>query len=56
MWCLVIPVATILSKYTTLAIGLVFALVQSIEIIKSIVGFFMVKSGIWARNIVEEKL
>ena len=56
MWCLVIPVATILSKYTTLAIGVVFALVQSIEIIKSIVGFFMVKSGIWARNIVEEKL
>lgn len=56
MWLIVIPVATIMSKHTTLAIGLVFALVQSIEIIKSIVGFFMVKSGVWAKNIVEEKV
>ncbi|MBE5953962.1 MAG: MATE family efflux transporter [Lachnospiraceae bacterium] len=55
MWLIVIPTATFLAKYTTLAIGLVFFLVQSMEIIKSIIGFFMVKSGIWVKNIVDER-
>ncbi len=53
-WVIVIPVATILAKHTTLGIALVFLLVQSLEIIKAIIGFFMVKSGIWLQNIVEE--
>lgn len=53
-WVIVIPVATILAKYTTLPIALVFFLVQSMEFIKAIIGFFMVKSGIWIQNIVEE--
>lgn len=53
-WVIVIPVATILAKYTTLGIGLVFLLVQSLEIIKAIIGFFMVKSGVWLQNITGE--
>ena len=53
-WVLVIPVATILAKYTSLGIALVFFLVQSLEFIKAIIGFFMVKSGIWLNNIVDE--
>ncbi len=55
MWVLVIPVATLLAKYTTLPIVLVFFLVQSLEFAKAIIGFFMVKSGVWLQNIVEEK-
>ena len=54
-WVLVIPVATILAKYTTLPIITVFILVQSLEFIKAIIGFFMVKSGVWLQNIVAEK-
>ena len=54
-WVLVIPVATFLAKYTTLPIAMVFFLVQSLEIVKAIIGFFMVKSGVWLQNIVEEK-
>ena len=54
-WVLVIPVATILAKYTTLPIVLVFFLVQFLEFVKAIIGFFMVKSGVWLQNIVEEK-
>ena len=54
-WVLVIPVATVLAKYTTLPIVLVFFLVQSLEFVKAIIGFFMVKSGVWLQNIVEEK-
>ncbi|MBQ3558127.1 MAG: MATE family efflux transporter [Agathobacter sp.] len=54
-WVLVIPVATVLAKYTTLPIALVFFLVQSLEFVKAIIGFFMVKSGVWLQNIVAEK-
>ncbi len=54
-WVVVIPVATFLAKHTTLGIATVFFLVQSLEFIKAIIGFFMVKSGIWLQNIVDEK-
>lgn len=53
-WVIVIPAATVLAKYTSLDIALVFLLVQSLEFIKAIIGFFMVKSGIWLQNIVEK--
>ena len=52
-WLIYIPIATILAKYTTLPIVLVFFLVQSLELVKAIIGFFMVKSGMWAQNITE---
>lgn len=55
MWALVIPLATVLSKHTTLGIALVFLLVQCMEIIKAVIGFFMVKSGVWLNNIVDDK-
>ena len=54
-WVIVIPVATLLAKYTTLGIAMVFLLVSSMEFIKAIIGFFMVKSGIWLNNIVGDK-
>jgi Na+-driven multidrug efflux pump len=53
-WVIVIPVATILAKYTTLGIALVFFLVQSLEFVKAIIGYFMVRSGVWLQNIVEK--
>lgn len=52
-WVIVIPIATALSKYTTLPIVLVFLLVQSTEFVKAVIGFFMVRSGMWLQNIVE---
>lgn len=53
-WVLVIPVATVLAKYTTFSIAWVFFFVQSLEFVKAIIGFFMVKSDVWLQNIVEE--
>ena len=55
-WVLVIPFATFLAKYTELGIALVFLLVQCMEFIKAIIGFFMVRSGIWLQNIVEKEV
>lgn len=53
-WVLVIPFATLLAKYTTLPITLVFFCVQFTEIIKVIIGFFMVRSDSWMQNIVDK--
>lgn len=51
-WVLVIPVAYVLANYTDLSIVTVFLLVQSMELIKAAIGFFMVKSDSWLQNIV----
>lgn len=53
-WVLVVPFAYVLANHTTLAIVMVVFLVQFTEIIKVIIGYFMVKSGVWIQNIVEE--
>ena len=53
-WVLMIPFAFVLSRYTALSITMVFFLVQFTEIIKVILGFFMVRSGVWLQNIVDE--
>lgn len=53
-WVLVIPFAYVLSHLTTLSIITVFFLVQFTEVIKVIIGFFMVKSDVWVQNIVNE--
>lgn len=53
-WVLVIPFAYTLSHFTTLPIITVFFLVQFTEMVKVIIGFFMVKSNVWLQNIVDE--
>ena len=53
-WVLIIPFTYILSHYTSLPIITVFFLVQFTEIVKVIIGFFMVKSNVWLQNIVNE--
>jgi len=53
-WVLIIPFAYILANHTSLPIITVFFLVQFTEIIKVTIGFFMVKSGVWLQNIVDE--
>lgn len=52
-WVLIIPFAYVLANYSSLSIQLVFFLVQFTEIIKVIIGFFMVRSGTWVQNIVD---
>ncbi|MBQ3547244.1 MAG: MATE family efflux transporter [Clostridia bacterium] len=53
-WVIVVPLAFVLSKYTTLPILSLFLIVQSLDIIKCVIGFFMVKNGMWIRNIINE--
>lgn len=51
-WVLVIPFAYALSYFTSLPIVPIFFLVQFTEIVKVVIGFFMVKSNVWLQNIV----
>ena len=53
-WVVVAPLAFVLANFTTLDIILVFLLVQMTELIKAVIGITMVKSGVWAQNIVEK--
>ncbi len=53
-WVLVIPCAFCLANFTSLPIVPVFFLVQFMEIIKVVIGFFMVRSDVWLQNIVGE--
>ena len=51
LWLLSVPLGFILTKYTGLHIVLVFLLVQSLEILKSTLGYLFMRSNIWVRDI-----
>lgn len=51
-WLIAIPAAYCLSYFTNLGIVPVFFCVQSMEFVKAIIGFFMVKSNLWLNTIV----
>jgi len=53
-WVIVIPVAYCLANFTSWNIVFIFLCVQSMEFVKAIIGFFMVKSDVWLNNIVNE--
>ena len=52
VWGVCIPLAFFLSRYTALAILPMYILVQSMELIKCITGFLLVKSRRWVNNLV----
>lgn len=52
IWCVSVVIAFILSRYTGLPVIVVYAMVQLGDIIKCIIGFILVKKGVWLQNIV----
>lgn len=52
---LMIPLAFVLAYFTDMNIRMLFAVVTFSEIVKVIIGYFMVKSDLWINNIVDEK-
>lgn len=55
VWCVSVPIAYCLSRFTGLHVLVVFAMVQVGDILKCIVGFVLVKKGVWMQNIVSGK-
>ena len=54
-WLIVIPIAYCLSHFTNWGIVPIFFCVQSMELVKAIIGFFMVKSDVWLNTIVNHE-
>lgn len=54
MWCIGIPVAFVLSRFTIIPAVYIFALVQVSDWAKCILGYNLVKKGVWIQNIVSE--
>ncbi len=52
-WAVSVPAAYVLSRFTDLAALNVFMIINMLEIIKCIIGFCLVRSGVWVRNIVK---
>lgn len=52
VWFISAPAAFIISRYTAVPVVTMVAVVQSLEIIKCIIGGVLVKSGIWAQSII----
>ena len=53
-WGLAFPLAFVLSRFTALAIVPMFLAVQLLDVVKCIIGFILVKKGVWINNIVEK--
>ena len=52
IWCVSVVIALTLSRYTALPVAAVYAFVQMGDWIKCVIGFVLVKKGIWLQNIV----
>jgi len=49
-----VPVAYVLSRYTDLSVVWIFGLVHVADLLKCIIGYILLKKGVWVRNIVAE--
>lgn len=54
IWCVSVPIAFILSRYTNLYVVYILAMVQIGDLLKCLIGFILVKKGSWLQNIVGE--
>ena len=55
LWFVSAPVAFILSRYSTMPILILYVCCQMLDIIKCVIGFILVKKGVWIQNIVSSE-
>lgn len=52
VWVVSVPIAFTLSRFTNITILPLYAICQGAEILKCVIGYFMLKSGSWINNMV----
>ncbi len=52
-WVLPIPLAFLLCKFTALPILGIYAIIQAADLIKVLVGYILIRKGVWISNIVD---
>ena len=56
MWVATIPVVFALSRYTGMGIVWIYLICQLTDLIKCVIGFVLVRKGVWIQNMaLEEK-
>lgn len=53
IWCAEVPVVFCLAHFTALPILTLYIICQFVELVKCLIGFILVKRGIWLQNIVQ---
>ena len=53
-WGICVPFAWLLAYKTAMPIAPMYFAVQALEVIKIIIGVYLVKKGVWINNIIEE--
>lgn len=54
-WVVAVPLSFILCRYTGVSIYIIFVIVQALDIIKVMIGYVLIRKGIWITNLVDEK-
>lgn len=52
LWCIVIPIAFVLSRYTSVPIVPLYICCLATEAVKATIGFILIKRGVWINDIV----
>ncbi|MBR4343879.1 MAG: MATE family efflux transporter [Lachnospiraceae bacterium] len=55
LWGVSTPTAFLISRFTGMPVLTMFFCIQMIDLIKCIIGFILVKKGVWIQNLVKEK-
>lgn len=55
IWVCSMPLAFCLARFTSVPLVTMYALCQGIELIKCVIGFILVKKGVWLHNLVSQK-
>lgn len=55
MWVFTIPLIYLVTRFTTLPIMPIYCICLYSDIVKVVIGFILVKKGVWIQNIVEDK-
>ena len=51
VWCVIVPIAFCLSRFTPMAIVPLYAICQATDLIKCAIGHYMIKKGTWIQNL-----
>ena len=54
MWAAAVPLAFVLTRFTELPIIPIYIAICGTDLIKCVIGFILVKKGVWLKNIVNE--
>ncbi len=54
LWLVAVPVAYVLSYHSALSILMIFLICQMVDSVKALVGWLILKSGVWMQNIVAQ--